>query len=229
MKNTPVKFNSIIDIVNFIMKKQIRDGKHISVKMMFGNGDKQQYKNVRELEKVVEQMTSYFPVNDLNEYVFIYFGDVANRDKPDIGYAYEYLSKLRPDIIIIMIQIKEMEKYGIPSFVNGGVYFHSDYDSKHKWGGMEEVDGKLKVFSNTKQWFKLHECLKQMRQQYKNNGYNMTTPQMFGIEQCYLLGTGGPIAKQEVELVKLLNLYSENYDEYNDIEFKQFKNLESRY
>jgi hypothetical protein len=55
-----------------------------------------------------------------------------------------------------MIQIKEMEKYGVPKFVNGGVYFHTDYDDKHKWGGFEEVNGKLKVYSNTKQWLKLH-------------------------------------------------------------------------
>ena len=65
-----------------------------------------------------------------------------------------------------MIQIREMEKYGVPKFVNGGVYFHNDYDEKHKWGGFEDINGKFKVYSNTKQWLKLHFLLNKEKKEF---------------------------------------------------------------
>ena len=125
-----------------------------------------------------------------------------------------------------MIQIKEMEKYGVPKFVNGGVYFHNDYDEKHKWGGFEEVNGKLKVYSNTKQWLKLHLLLKKIRKNDKKKGADT----FGGIDQYYLLGEGGPIAQQEYKLINLLNDYNVNIKGLkNDIEDTHIKKLESRY
>jgi hypothetical protein len=243
MSNSIKNFNSIQDIANYIIDRQLKTGKYISVKMLLGNGDKKQYKDRNELEKAIEKIANkyiYKPDNKFGENLFIYFGDVPKKDAPDIGYAYEYLSKIRPDIKIIMIQIKEMEKYGVPNFVNVGVYFHDDYDKndkQHKWGGFEDVNGKYKIYSNTKQWFKLHLLLKKMREEYKNKGYkNMSSHRkiMFGIEQCYLLGEGGPISQQQFNLMKLFNNYIIKYnkekgDEIDDIELSHMKQLESKY
>lgn len=97
-----------------------------------------------------------------------------------------------------------MEKYGVPKFVNGGVYFHDDYDEKHKWGGFEEINGKLKVYSNTKQWLKLDL--------------------LFGIDHFITLGEGGPIAKQEMNLIN----YLIDHDK-KDIKLTHIDYLESRY
>lgn len=223
------KFNSVIEIKNYIINRQKETGKYISVKFLLGNGDKQQYKDRKELEKTIEKISDkyiYKPDDKHYENLFIYFGDVPKKDEPDIGYAYEYLAKIRPDIIFIMIQIKEMEKYGVPKFVNGGVYFHNDYDEKHKWGGFEDINGKFKVYSNTKQWLKLHLLLKEIRQNDKKRGIDTSG----GIDQCYLLGEGGPISKQEYKLIKLLNDYNVLIKGLkNDIDDTHIKNLESRF
>ena len=100
-----------------------------------------------------------------------------------MGYAFEYLHKIRPDIKIIIIQIKET------------------------------VNGKIKVYSNTKQLLKLHLLLIKM-------GYN-------GITQLFSLG-GGKISQQEVDLIKKLNLYEDKTNKKNYINYTKY-NLESRY
>ena len=221
------KFNSVIEIKNYILNRQKKTGKYISIKILIGNGDKKQYKDRKELEKAIEKIADkyiYQPNDEHYENLFLYFGDVPKKDAPDIGYAYEYLSKIRPDIQIIMIQIKEMEKYGVPKFVNGGVYFHDDYDEKHKWGGFEDVNGKLEVYSNTKQWLKLHYLLKSLRKNDKKRGIDTNG----GLDQFYLLGEGGPVAQGEYKLVKLLNDYNINKGLKNDIDDAHIK-LESKY
>lgn len=196
-------FNSLYDIANYIKSEKY------FLKMMFGYGDKKQFKNRKELEETVESIASRQPKGT----IFIYFGDVPKRNEPDVGYAYEYLAKLRPDIKIIMIQIKEMEKYGVPKFVDG-VYFHNDYDEQHKWGGFEIINGKIKVYSNTKQWLKLHLLLIKM-------GYT-------GITQVFLLGGTGKISQQEIDLVKKLNIHEDKNDKKNYIDYTKY-DLESRY
>jgi hypothetical protein len=193
------KFNSVIDISNYLVNLKNKN-KDIKLKFMIGNGDKKQYKDRKELEEAIESISKRPGKNS----VFLYFGDVPKKDAPDIGYAYEYLAKIRPDIIFIMIQIKEMEKYGVPKFVNGGVYFHNDYDEKHKWGGFEKVNGKLKVYSNTKQWLKLHL--------------------LFGINHIITLGEDGPISKQEMDLIDYLIDYNKD-----DISLTHIDYLESKY
>ena len=193
------KFNSVIEIFRYLSNLK-NTNNDIKLKMMSGYGDKKQYKDRKELEESVEYIAKKYGKNS----VFLYFGDVPKKDDPDIGYAYEYLAKIRPDIIFIMIQIKEMEKYGVPKFVNGGVYFHNDYDEKHKWGGFEDVNGKLKVYSNTKQWLKLHL--------------------LFPINHVITLGEGGPISKQEMNLINYLIDYNKDI-----INLTHIDNLESRY
>lgn len=102
-----------------------------------------------------------------------------------------------------------MEKYGVPDFVNGGVFFHSDYDEKHKWGGFEkDENGKYQVYSNTKQWLKLHMLLYEKRfiENDRHTGIR-------GIVNCFVFGEGGDITKQELKLIEKLN---EVEDKFND-------------
>lgn len=189
------KFNSITDISNFILDRQDKMNSYISVFMLLGYGDKSQYKDRKLLEEKVEKIATKFIGNNS---VLLYFGDVPKKEEPDIGYAIEYFSKLRPDVPIIMIQIKEMEKYGVPKFVSG-VYFHDDYDKEHKWGGFELVNGVYKVFSNTKQWLKLHLLLKKIRTNKSHKRYRKrSADSQGGIDYVYVLGTGGPITQQEL-------------------------------
>ena len=203
--NNIIKFNSIHDIANYIINLEKKRSEDISVRMMFGNGDKQFFKDVNELEKNIKDRSRYIPKNS----VFLYFGDVANRNKPDIGYAFQYLSSIRPDIKIIMIQIREMEKYGVPGFVNTGYYFHNEFDEKHKWGGFEDVNNKYKVYSNTKQWLKLYFLLHKLGKKRS-------------IELVDVYGTGGNITKQELKLVDQINKYVNNTGKFNNIIVNQY-------
>ena len=193
---------------------------NLKVNMMFGNGDKKQYKDINELKKSIKDATRNLR---MEKQVFIYFGDVPNEEKPDIGYAFKYLSELYPNVTIIMIQIKEMEKYGVPEFVNGGVFFHSDYDEKNKWGGFKkDENGKYQVYSNTKQWLKLHWLLYEKRFMEYDEGKEIR-----GISNCFVFGEGGDITKQELELIKKLNKLGSKYNGFG-IELKKY-DLESRY
>jgi len=191
-KYKPIKFNSIEEIYKKIKQdklKKLRLGSKIQLIMLLGNGDKNIFKNIEHLKKTINFIHTSIP-----QYSFVlYFGDKANENKPDIGYAYKYLSYIRPDLRIIMIQIKEMEKYGVPDFVNEGYYFHNDYDEKHKWGGYEIKNKINTVYSNTKQWQKLHFLLKEE-----------------GIDQVYVIGKGGPITQQSLKLIDDINKYSES-------------------
>ena len=166
---------------------------NIDLVMLLGNGDKNPFRDIEQLKKTINHFHTSIP-----PYSFVlYFGDKVDKNKPDIGYATEYLSYIRPDLRIIMIQIKEMEKYGVPEFVNEGYYFHNDYDEKHKWGGYENINGNHKVYSNTKQWQKLHFLL-----------------QIDGINQVYVIGKGGPITQQSLKLIEDIQKYADS--EKND-------------
>jgi len=111
---------------------------------------------------------------------FLYFGDAANKKKPDVGYAFELLKEYRPDIHIYMIQIKEAKAWGVPKFVTG-VYWHKDYTKNCKWGGL--LNGQ--PCSNTKKW--------------------VTISQKLGINKVFILG-GGKITLDEYKLIKRENI-----------------------
>jgi hypothetical protein len=218
------QFKSIEEVRDYILDLQSQRG-NIIVKMMFGNGDKKQFKDVEKLKKEIDYSISM--TAPINRTIYLYFGDVSKEKEPDIGYAFKYLSEIRPDIIFIMIQIKEMEKHGVPDFVNGGVFFHSDYDEKHKWGGFEkDENGKYQVYSNTKQWLKLHYLLYKDRLEFDNerNKYRSR-----GIRFCDVFGEGGNITKQELELIFKINDIAEEKDIHDfEITYHQY-DLESRY
>ena len=218
------QFKSIEEVRDYILDLQSKRGNMI-VKMMFGNGDKKQFKDVEKLKKEIDH--SLIMTAPINRTVYLYFGDVPKEEEPDIGYAFKYLSEKRPDIIFIMIQINEMEKYGVPDFVNGGVFFHNKYDEKHKWGGFEkDENGKYKVYSNTKQWLKLHYLLYKDRIEFDNimNKYMSS-----GISFCDVFGEGGNVTKQELELINRINDIAEEKKMFDFRIITNKHNLESRY
>ncbi len=117
--------------------------------------------------------------------VLLYFGDSPKADAPDVGYAFELLTQVRPDLTVYKIQIDEAKEWGIPAFVNPEhVMWHSDYDKENKWGGFDKSG---KPCSNTKQWVKLHHELPQ------------------GITKVFALG-GGNITLQEMEYAKKIGI-----------------------
>jgi len=152
--------------------------------IIIGNGSKNQFRYISTLKQKLKQILKKLPKNA----AFLYFGDGVNKKKPDIGYAFELINKLRPDINIYMIQIKEAESWGVPEFVKE-VYWHNDYTNKCKWGGI--YNGK--PCSNTKKWVNIHKRI--------------------GIKKVFILG-GGKITLDEYKLIKKFKI---NY-EYFEIE-----------
>jgi hypothetical protein len=95
--------------------------------MIIGNGQKNQFKDLRKVKGIVNKICSEIPDNS----ALLYFGDAPDKYNPDVGYVFELISKIRKDITIYMIQIKEAKEWGFPKFVNY-VIWHSDYTDKCK-------------------------------------------------------------------------------------------------
>ena len=160
----------------------IKNVKNKNIYMIIGNGSKNQFRYIKDLNKVITKILKDIPKNS----VFIYFGDTANKKKPDIGYAFELIHKKRPDISIYMIQIKEAKSWGVPSFVKD-VYWHNDYTKQYKWGGVHNGV----PFSNTKKWVSVHKRVK--------------------INKVFILG-GGKITLDEYNLLKNMNIQYQYFD-----------------
>ena len=121
-----------------------------NIYMIIGNGSKNQFHSWSSIKTIInKQILHEIPKNA----TLLYFGDVPNPNKPDIGLVFPYIKQKRSDILIHMIQIKDMEQYGIPDFVSSH-YFH-----KHdKFGGIENG----KPISNTREWVKLKDNIKKV-------------------------------------------------------------------
>ena len=150
----------------------IRKLKGKEVFMMIGNGSKNQFRDMRKVGGVLRGVLDEIPRGG----VFLYFGDPANKKKPDIGLLFQMIKKRRPDVGIFMIQIAEAKGWGVPDFVDG-VYWHRDYSAGCKWGGIY----KGVPCSNTKKWLSVHKRV--------------------GISKMFIFG-GGKITLQEYRLAK---------------------------
>ena len=144
-------------------------------------GGKNQFRDMRTVRGKVVQMLKQIPKKSW----LLYFGDASNPKKPDIGLLFTLVKKLRPDIIIKMIQINEAKNWGVPTFVTKPVYWHNDYTKSCKWGG---IDPQGNPCSNTKQWLRL-----------KKN-----------IQKIFVFG-GGPITLQEYHLAQKYNIPCQYY------------------
>ena len=148
------------------------------VYMLIGNGSKNQFRDLRKINGILTAILKTVP----SQSVFLYFGDAANKKKPDVGLLFQLIKKRRPDIKIFMIQIREAKSWGVPDFVSD-VYWHTDYTKKCKWGGLL----KGKPCSNTKKWVSLNKRIRG------------------GIRGVFILG-GGAITLDEYSLLKKNNI-----------------------
>lgn len=158
---------------NDLVKALLKTG---NVYMLIGHGSKNQFRYINDLKKILKDIVLQIPKGA----ALLYFGDTPNKMKPDIGYATELLYNMRPDIQIYMIQIKEAESWGVPNFVKD-VYWHNDYNSKCKWGGIYNNA----PCSNTKKWVNINKHIK--------------------IAKVFILG-GGVITLEQYLLIKKYNI-----------------------
>ena len=162
--------------------KLIKKLKSGNIYMLIGNGSKNQFRYLTNLKQIVKRFLKNVP----EQSNFLYFGDGANKKKPDVGYAFQLISEIRPDINIYMVQISEAKSWGVPKFVND-VYWHSDYTKQCKWGGI--YNGK--PCSNTKKWVNVNKRAK--------------------INKVFILG-GGKITLDEYSLIKKAKIEYEYFE-----------------
>ena len=157
--------------------------KEKGVYMMTGNGSKRQFKDMRVVKKYLRRALRLIPLDS----AVLYFGDKPNPKKPDIGLLFKLAKKLRPDLRVYMIQIKQAKKYGVPSFVKS-VYWHNPVGNirRCKYGGFFEG----RPCSNTKKWIQIHKHV--------------------GIKRFFAFG-GGPVAKQDIQHAKRLHIKTTQY------------------
>ena len=160
----------------------IKELKNQNTFMLIGNGSKNQFRYITDLRNVLKTILKQVPADSC----FLYFGDGVNKKKPDIGYAFQLIREIRPDINIYMIQIAEAKSWGVPKFVKS-VYWHKDYTKKCKWGGV--YNGK--PCSNTKKWINVHKKV--------------------NINKIFILG-GGQITLDEYVLMKKENIDYEYFE-----------------
>lgn len=153
--------------------------KNKTIVFLLGPGKRRQYKDMRKITKYIHVLAREIP----RDSYLLYFGDTPEKKRPDIGRVYEKLLQKRKDLQVFMLSLKENKKYGWPKFVTR-YYFHTDHakEGDCKYGG---VDKNGKPCSNTKIWVKIHK--------------------QYGIFHVYKIG-GGPIAEQEIKLVKQLKI-----------------------
>lgn len=164
-------------------KKLIKYLENKYIFMIIGNGSKNQFKVMNEINNIVVNLSNQIP----RDSVLLYFGDSPNVNKPDIGYVFQLLSEKRKDIDFLMIQVKAAKNWGVPDFVSN-VYWHNTPKNDNGqiiWGGL---DNHGKPISNTKIWYDL----------YKNN-------KNIDITKVFIL-SGGPITLQEFKLIKALGI-----------------------
>ena len=154
--------------------------------LMIGHGSRNQFVSITKLKRTLEHLSKDIPVGAY----MLYFGDSPNVKTPDIGYAFQLLAEMRPDIHMLMIQISEAKSWGVPGFVES-VLWHEDFPSTGdcKWGGFTKS---MRPCSNTKQWVRLHKALPS------------------GITKMFVLG-GGPITVKEMTYGNKLGIPIEYY------------------
>lgn len=156
-----------------------------SIYMFIGHGSKNQIKNPDKLNEKLSKMMKDIKQNS----VILYFGDGVNKEKPDIGYVFQLLSKHKEpkNLTFVMIQIESAKDWGVPGFVDA-VFWHTDFEKgDNEWGG---VNKKGEPQSNTKKWIDLHKIKP--------------------ISKIFVLG-GGQITLEEIKLAIQHNIKYEYY------------------
>ena len=158
-------------------EKMCKLAKQNNVYMIIGNGTKNQFRNMKKVNSMMDDILENLPP----ESCFLYFGDYPDEKNPDVGYLFKLLKEKRADLKIFMIQISEAKSWGVPDFVDY-VHWHDDFSKIYKWGGL---DDKREPCSNTKKWAEL----------------NIQHP----ITKVFVFG-GGQVTIDEVSLLKRYNV-----------------------
>lgn len=163
--------------------------KNEKVYIMYGFGDKSMFADLDALRNRIKKIAE-----KCSNSVFLYFGDVVNENKPDIGYAYQLLQEYNPTIRLYMIQISIAKNWGVSNKLNiSRIFWHDGHLDKYTdnegkelcvYGGYNQNTDQ--PCSNTKIWTKLIK-----------SGIK--------IRKAFILG-GGPITAKEIRLMIALKV-----------------------
>tara|TARA_Y100000389_G_scaffold80647_1_gene77289 strand:+ start:6983 stop:7594 length:612 start_codon:yes stop_codon:yes gene_type:complete len=95
------------------LKKYIKNKK---IYMVLGFDEKDQYNSITELNNIIKNISKELAQSS----IIFYFGELPNKDKPDIGYVISEIKNKRDDIEIIMLTLNDEDKDNIelPIFVS---------------------------------------------------------------------------------------------------------------
>ena len=79
----------------------VKEVKNKDVYMINGNGSKNQFRSITEIKKILKKELK----NIDKDSCFLYLGDPVNKKNPDLGYLFQVLHEMRPDILIYMIMM----------------------------------------------------------------------------------------------------------------------------
>ncbi len=148
--------------------------------LFIGHGSKAQYKDAnalkRKIDGIVDKLNRQFGTNN---WLAIFGGDPANKEKPDIGFAMHYLAT-KHNVPILAAQADEYKKYGVGDHVTYAYYYPTQRNDSGQilYGGVR--DGKPVGSTAT----------------YLSDAFIQN-----GLKGIIALG-GGPIAKEEIDYAR---------------------------
>jgi hypothetical protein len=131
-----------LDQLNALIPKQGYAGAYL----FLGHGSKGQFKDVSEMEKVMEEMIQELDgKHGKGKWLLVFGGDPANAEKPDIGYFVKRLKEKHPEIPLLAIQADEYKKYGVGDYVDFVYYYPTQRGEAGNilYGGYDESSGAL--------------------------------------------------------------------------------------
>ena len=146
--------------LNFL-KKYIKNKK---IYMVLGFDEKDQYNSITELNNIIKNISKELAQSS----IIFYFGELPNKDKPDIGYVISEIKKKKNDIEIIMLTLENDEdNIELPFFVSKKLNIHVKTTKKRG------VNNNKKPLGLTKLWSDLNK-IQQIEKLFILGGNNIT-------------------------------------------------------
>ncbi len=161
------------------LKKYI---KNKIIYMFFGFDKNDQYSSLTEVNNHIKNISKELEKNS----IIYYFGELPNKEKPDIDYIVSEIKKKRNDIEIIMLTFNDINNSDIPEDFISKILKLQVKTSKKR--GVN--NNSRKPLGLTKLWFDLNKIQK--------------------IEKIFILG-GNSITLEEVDVAKELDLKIQYY------------------
>ena len=150
--------------------------------MFFGFDKNDQYSSLTDLNNHIKNISKDLEKNS----IIYYFGELPNKEKPDIDYIISEIKKKRNDIEIIMLTFDDINNSDIPEDFISKILKVQVKTSKKR--GVN--NNSRKPLGLTKLWFDLNKIQK--------------------IEKIFILG-GNSITLEEVDVANELDLNIEYY------------------